>query len=172
MRKTFFIILCCCLFLFSVRRALAADVAHCTDPLGTCTGCSAYPCPCNAGDTSGTGPCPSAPPIPLQTQNTPVASTPTPTPVYLPNALGKNTDISTIIGIVIKGAMGIMGALVLLMIVWGGFQWLTSAGSPEKVKKGTQTMVWAVIGAFLALSSYFILSIILNFLTTGSGPGA
>lgn len=83
--------------------------------------------------------------------------------VTLTNPLGEGkTDIPTIIGTLIKGAMGVMGALVLLMFVWGGFNWLTSAGNPEKVKKGTQTIIWAAIGAVLAISSYVILNTILG----------
>lgn len=83
--------------------------------------------------------------------------------VSLANPLSSGqTEVAPIIGIIIKAAMGIMGALVLLMLVWGGFQWLTSAGNPEKVKKGSQTMIWAVIGLFLVLSSYLILDAVLK----------
>ena len=74
------------------------------------------------------------------------------------------TEVSGIINVVIKAALGIIGAVTLLMFVWGGFQWLTSAGNPEKVAAGTQTMIWAVIGVFLVLSSYILLSTFLSFL--------
>ncbi len=77
------------------------------------------------------------------------------------------TDFSSIISIVIKTALSIVGALALLMLVWGGFQWLTSAGNPEKVKSGTQTMVWAIIGVVLVFSSYLLLSTFTSYLTGG-----
>ena len=141
---------------------------RCEDNLPETTDCqNANICGPGMVNNQGAGSCPAA-----QTPGGSVNKTPSSGTKYLPNALGKNTSLPVIIGTIIKGAMGVMGALVLLMLVWGGFQWLTSAGSPEKVKKGTQTMVWAVIGAFLALSSYFILNIILTFLTTGKTPGA
>lgn len=76
------------------------------------------------------------------------------------------TDMPTLIGTIIKGLLGVMGGLMLLMIVWGGFQWLTAAGSPERVKSGTQTIIWAVIGAAITLSSYVVLNIILKFLSS------
>ncbi len=75
------------------------------------------------------------------------------------------TEASDIIGTVIRVMLGIIGGLTLLMFVWGGFQWLTSAGSPEKIKSGMQTMVWAVIGVMLVLASYLLLSTFLSFLT-------
>lgn len=76
------------------------------------------------------------------------------------------TEATQIIATVIKTALGIIGALTLLMLVWGGFQWLTSAGNPEKVKMGTQTMVWAVIGVLLVFASYMLLSTFLGFLAS------
>lgn len=86
-----------------------------------------------------------------------------PATVTLHNPIGKdNETIPELIGVVVKGAMGVIGALVLLMFVWGGFQWLTSAGSPDKVKKGSQTMIWAAIGAILVFSSYIILGAVLK----------
>jgi hypothetical protein len=78
---------------------------------------------------------------------------------------GNKTEVAVIIGAVIKAALGIIGALTLLMLVWGGFQWLTSAGNPEKVKSGTQTMVWAIIGVILVFASYILLSTFTDYLT-------
>ncbi|OGH69362.1 MAG: hypothetical protein A2754_02410 [Candidatus Magasanikbacteria bacterium RIFCSPHIGHO2_01_FULL_47_8] len=84
--------------------------------------------------------------------------------VVLENPLG-TTDVPTLLGTLIKAALGIIGSLTLLMLIWGGFQWLTSAGNAEKVKSGTQTMIWAVIGVVLVFSSYLILSTFTEYLT-------
>ena len=83
----------------------------------------------------------------------------------LENPLQNGTEVTAIIGTIIKAALGIVGALTLLMLVWGGFQWLTSAGNPEKVKMGTQTMVWAIIGVLLVFASYLLLSTFTDYLT-------
>lgn len=83
--------------------------------------------------------------------------------VKLNNPLeGNETDVTKIVGNIIKAALGIMGALVLLMIVWGGFRWLTAMGNSEKVKAGGNTIMWAVLGAVVVLASYMLLNIILN----------
>ncbi|OGH91471.1 MAG: hypothetical protein A2534_00495 [Candidatus Magasanikbacteria bacterium RIFOXYD2_FULL_39_9] len=76
-----------------------------------------------------------------------------------------STEVSQIVSTVIKAMLGIIGGLTLLMFVYGGFRWLTSAGNPEKVKSGSQTMIWAVIGVMLVLASYILLSTFLDFLT-------
>jgi uncharacterized membrane protein YidH (DUF202 family) len=89
----------------------------------------------------------------------------------LNNPLSKisgTTSVPQVIQIVIKAALGLIGGLTLLMFVWGGFQWLTSAGNEERVKNGSKTMLWAVIGLVLVFTSYFILSTFTTFLTSAS----
>ncbi|MBI4427348.1 MAG: hypothetical protein HY569_02625 [Candidatus Magasanikbacteria bacterium] len=91
------------------------------------------------------------------------------TTVTLINPLGgstKNpqglTDMRVLIGNIIAGAMEIIGSLVLMAFVYGGFLWLTSAGNTEKVKKGLDTMIWAAIGLFLIFGAYAILGLVLK----------
>jgi len=96
------------------------------------------------------------------------AATPKPTKkdpgfVKLDNPLNLSTDVKVIIGTVIKGVLGIMGGLVLLMVVQGGTTWLMAAGNPEKVKSGSQTILWALLGAVVTAASYIILSGIMKF---------
>ena len=78
---------------------------------------------------------------------------------------GNVTDVRVIIGIIIRGALGIIGSITLVMLVWGGFKWLTAAGNPERVQEGTKTMIWAAIGVFIVFSSYFILINFTQYLT-------
>ena len=81
--------------------------------------------------------------------------------VKLDNPLG-TTDIRILLGKIVSKGMSILGSVTLLVFVYGGFLWLTSAGSAEKVKKGSQTMMWAVIGLFLIFGSYAILGLVLE----------
>jgi len=98
----------------------------------------------------------------------------TKTTCTLSNPLGKSgpTGVPQIVSNLIKAALGIIGALTLLMFVWGGFLWMTSGGSPERVKKGSQTMFWAAIGVALVFASYLILSTFTTWLETGTVIGA
>ena len=85
--------------------------------------------------------------------------------ICLTNPLGNKTEASQIIGTIIKGVLGILGSLALFMMVWGGFQWLTSAGNKDKIDKGTKTMMWSVIGVVVILSSYILVDTVLNAIT-------
>jgi len=89
--------------------------------------------------------------------------------VKLENPIG-TTDIRVLAGQILKTALGILGSLTLVAIVYGGFMWLTSGGNQERVKKGTQTMMWAVAGVFLVFSSYAIINTIITGIgATGEG---
>ena len=94
--------------------------------------------------------------------------------VHLVNPLGgsdTNTvgdvKINTLLGKIVGKALLILGSISLLVLVAGGFLWLTSAGNAEKVKLGTNTMLYAIIGLFIIFSSYAILNTVIDGLTGG-----
>jgi len=67
-----------------------------------------------------------------------------------------------LIGRIIKTVLGVVGALALAMFVFGGFTWLTSGGSPDKIKKGKDILMWAVIGLIIIFTSYTLVDFILT----------
>ena len=62
------------------------------------------------------------------------------------------------------------GTITLLFVLWGGVQMLLSAGSPERIKKGKQTLYNALLGFVIVLAAYIIVSLIVNKLT-GTNQG-
>ena len=79
----------------------------------------------------------------------------------LDNPLG-NREPHQLIGDAIQYILGFVGVLVLVMFIYGGITWMTSAGAPEKIKKGRDTLIWAVLGLGLIFFSYAILRFILK----------
>ncbi len=67
-----------------------------------------------------------------------------------------------LIGRIIKTVLGVVGALALAMFVFGGFTWLTSAGSADKIKKGKDILIWATIGLIVIFTSYTLVDFILT----------
>lgn len=99
-------------------------------------------------------------------QSDPVGgSDPTPgaNSVTLQNPLGSD-DPATIMGTVIKGILGLTGVLALIAFIAGGVIMMTSGGNAEKVKKGKDILVWAVIGLFIIFTSYSILKYVFDVL--------
>ncbi|MCX6793425.1 MAG: pilin [Candidatus Falkowbacteria bacterium] len=53
--------------------------------------------------------------------------------------------------------LGIVGALTLLMFVFGGLMWILSGGSSDKVQKGKDIILGSVVGLLIVFSSYLII---------------
>jgi len=79
--------------------------------------------------------------------------------VTLGNPLPVNS-LPELINNVIKGLLGIVGAVSLLMVVIGGIQWMTSGGNSERVKRGKDTLVWAILGLVVVFLSYAIINFV------------
>ena len=69
-----------------------------------------------------------------------------------------NTD--EFIGFILRWAVGIGGGIAFLLIVLAGFQIMTSAGNPDRLKAGQELMTSAIAGLILLIFSVFILRII------------
>ena len=81
----------------------------------------------------------------------------------LPNPLGEgNTDLSLIIGRIIRGILSMLGVLALVMFIYGGILWMTSGGSEDKIRKGKDTIVWSILGLAIIFASYSILNFVFS----------
>lgn len=89
---------------------------------------------------------------------------PTTDSVIFDSPIGRKAP-TQIIGRAIKTVLGIIGAIALLMFVYGGLMWMTSGGSPEKIKKAQTTLVWAVLGLVVIFASYTLVDFIIERLT-------
>ncbi|MBU2566836.1 pilin [Patescibacteria group bacterium] len=77
----------------------------------------------------------------------------------------QQADLPTMIGRIINIALGFIGILLLVYLVYGGFLWMTSGGSDEGVKKAQTMIKNAVIGlvivvAAFAISNFVLLSLV------------
>jgi len=81
--------------------------------------------------------------------------------VCLTNPLGKDVTPAQFIGKVINGVLGVVGSLALVMFIYGGLTWMTSAGGAEKVKKGKDILIWAVIGLVIIFSAYALVNFVI-----------
>ncbi|MFH0828904.1 MAG: pilin [Candidatus Kerfeldbacteria bacterium] len=61
---------------------------------------------------------------------------------------------------------GVAGILAVVMIMWGGFHYITSLGNPQRMKEGKDIINNAIIGLILVLTSYLLLRTINPRLTT------
>ncbi|GAB4140947.1 MAG: hypothetical protein Fur0024_2650 [Patescibacteria group bacterium] len=57
----------------------------------------------------------------------------------------------------ISNLLVFVGVLVVLVLIWGGFQYVTAGGSEEKVKAAKKTITNAVIGLVVILLAFAIM---------------
>jgi hypothetical protein len=75
-------------------------------------------------------------------------------------------DIRITIASILNVAMGLLGMIAVIIILLGGFKWMTAMGNDDKVKEARKLIVSGVIGLIIILTSYalatFVISSILN----------
>ena len=70
--------------------------------------------------------------------------------------LGTQTDIATIVGKIIKVVFSLVGIILVVLMIAGGFMWMTSAGNAEKVDKAKKLMSSVLIGLIIIILAYSI----------------
>jgi hypothetical protein len=65
--------------------------------------------------------------------------------------------------------LGVSGSVALLMFIIGGVMYLTSAGKPARVQKGTKMITGAVIGLIIIFSAGVIVKFLLGTLAGTQG---
>ena len=87
--------------------------------------------------------------------------------VTLPS--GEEIEVVTIQGfncIIVQAlniALRLAGLAVFVMLIIGGFKYLTSAGDPKALESARKTITYAILGLVLMLAGWFILLFIKEF---------
>lgn len=84
--------------------------------------------------------------------------------ICLTNPINVKT-VPELVNNILKTVIGIVGALSLLIFIYGGLRWLTSAGEPAKIQAGKDAMKWAAIGLVVIFSSYALVSFVFKAFT-------
>jgi len=70
--------------------------------------------------------------------------------------LSQETDISGRIGTIIGAGLGFIGILFFILMIYGGFLWMTARGNEEQVKKAIELITQACIGLAIVAAAYLI----------------
>src|SRR3989344_9114848 len=82
-------------------------------------------------------------------------------------------DLKVTIANIVRIVVGFIGIIFLLLVLYGGFVWMTSQGEPDKINRAKKIIFSATIGLLITLSAYSIAGFIVTSLqqATGGGPG-
>lgn len=80
---------------------------------------------------------------------------------------GVPTGVSAyqLVGNLIRYALGLVGALFLILVIRGGLQWMTSGGDQERLKGAKQLITNSSIGLAVVLVAYAITTFVVNTIT-------
>jgi len=74
----------------------------------------------------------------------------------LNNKISLSGGIPNLIGNLVAVVLALVGVYFFILILFAGIQWMTAAGSAEKVSKAKEKLMSASIGLVIVLSAYMI----------------
>jgi hypothetical protein len=77
----------------------------------------------------------------------------------VPTIYGLEAIVANILNIIISLA----GVVLLLMLIMGGFGYITSGGDKEKAAKAKNTLTYAILGLLVILGAWLIIRLIEEF---------
>lgn len=66
------------------------------------------------------------------------------------------TDPTSMVSDVIKVGLSLLGVLFLILMIYGGYLWMTASGNEQQVEKAKDLIKAAIIGLVIVVSAYAI----------------
>lgn len=85
---------------------------------------------------------------------------------------GGQGSIRALVLLIINFALGFLGLLAVIMIIFGGFLYVSSGGEQEKVDKAKKILLYAVVGIVIIIISFALVNTLLGGLGSGTDVGA
>jgi len=75
------------------------------------------------------------------------------------------TTVNTVVGLVVNILSVLVGIAAVIMIIIGGFKYVTSAGDSSNVKSAKDTIIYAIIGLVVVAMAQMITGFVLDRVT-------
>jgi len=72
----------------------------------------------------------------------------------------ESTDIKVILNDVIGWILLLVGGIAVLFLVWGGIQYVVSAGNKDKAETAKKTITYAVVGLIIIVLAEVIVNLV------------
>lgn len=87
--------------------------------------------------------------------------------LYYGNQIGLGTrSLQDTIASIIRVALSLLGIVAVVIILMGGFKWMTAGGNQDEVDKARKLILNGVIGLAIILSAFAISKFVIESLTT------
>ena len=79
------------------------------------------------------------------------------------NGVHEIKDLVSIVENIISIAIRLAGVAAFIMLIIGGFKYLTSGGDPKAAESARKTITYAILGLVLIIAAWFILKFLSEF---------
>lgn len=76
--------------------------------------------------------------------------------------LGKEGNVKNIIASIINIALGFLGVIAVIIILFAGFKWMTASGNEEQVASARKMLVQAITGLVIVFLAWIIANFIID----------
>jgi len=90
------------------------------------------------------------------------------------SGLSGNSNLATIISVLIQTVLGFLGIVFLALTIMAGFKWMNSQGNEAEIKAAQGSLKNSIIGLLIVLAAYAITYSVFTYLpfaSSGSGTG-
>lgn len=84
------------------------------------------------------------------------------TTAYTSGAGSPNVDIAVFVGNIIRALLALLGVIVLIFMVYGGYLWMASGGNEQMVKKSKDILFNTIIGLIIVIAAFAITDFIMK----------
>lgn len=85
---------------------------------------------------------------------------------------GTSEDPQRVIGGLITGLIGLLGVIFFILILYGGYLWMTARGNEPQIEKAKAIIKSSTVGLAVVLGAYLITFIVVQLLTSQTLPPA
>ena len=77
---------------------------------------------------------------------------------------GEPQDVRQTVAQIIKIVLGFLAIIFVVLIIWGGFEWMTAGGNEEQVSQAKKRLKNGIIGLIIILIAYGITDFVMEYL--------
>ncbi len=85
------------------------------------------------------------------------------------SGLGLQDDPTVIVARLIRTGLTLLGVIAVVIVMYGGFVWMTAGGNAERVAKAKRILLNGVIGLAIIIMSWAITTFVINALSEATG---
>lgn len=78
------------------------------------------------------------------------------------------TSLPALIGNIINIVLGLLGLIFVVLIVYGGFLWMTAGGGKEQIDKAKGILTNSIIGLIIVIAAYAISAYVIQAVVTAA----